>query len=158
MQELTAFYDSVEAISAADVCSLKQIRTPDKRTRVTLCEKYRQELERQLTECDSDPASGLLISCLLLLARSSEQSMVHATGKFVPQLITVLKGKTSQEIYVLLGETQSKFSPMIMNVCNKCTVFISDAVVQQLKNKDDASMAEKALEKFKELKSTILKT
>lgn len=98
----------MDAVSAPDVCSLKQIRTPDKRIRAGLCERYRQELERQLTECESDPAAGLLISCLLLLAKSPDQSMIHASGKFVPQLISCLKDKTTQEIYVLLVETQSK--------------------------------------------------
>lgn len=107
-QELAPFYDAVDIVSAPDVCSLKQIRTPDKRIRAGLCDRYRQELERQLGECESDPAAGLLLSCLLLLARTPEQSMVHASGKFVPQLISCLKDKTTSEIYASLCETQSE--------------------------------------------------
>jgi hypothetical protein len=94
-------------------------------------------LKRQLNEC-SDPATGLLLALLVLIAKSFG-SGVHASGKFVPNLVDLLRSSNiSQEAKELLGDTQQ-------------------LVVMSLKKKDDNQENNIQLNaKFDQLKALVL--
>lgn len=68
--------------------------------------RYKDELMSQLQECE-EATTGLLLACLLLIVQHVD-AMVHASGKFVPQLIAVLQDKVPKPIYSLISETQSR--------------------------------------------------
>lgn len=60
--------------------------------REDLIKVYEEELVRQLRDC-TDPAAGLLLALLILIARN-EKIAVHASGKFVSHLISKVIFKT----------------------------------------------------------------
>ncbi|KFD71746.1 hypothetical protein M514_04304 [Trichuris suis] len=100
-KSLNSFYDAVEKIALPNICSLN-LRCPDKKNKVILMAKYEQELRSQL-ESSPEPASALLLCCLLLFARYTEQ-MLHASGKFVPQIVDFLMEKLPADLAANLAE------------------------------------------------------
>ncbi|KFD54870.1 hypothetical protein M513_04304 [Trichuris suis] len=111
-KSLNSFYDAVEKIALPNICSLN-LRCPDKKNKVILMAKYEQELRSQL-ESSPEPASALLLCCLLLFARYTEQ-MLHASGKFVPQIVDFLMEKLPADLAAKLTRAQADVVHFIRN-------------------------------------------
>ncbi|CAJ0928520.1 unnamed protein product, partial [Mesorhabditis belari] len=120
-----------------DVCSPSilqlNLKKLDKKMRSENCETYKAHLFTQLNE-QTDPAAALLSAVLYLYAK--EGVAVHASGKFVSQLVPKLATLIDTEIYDLLGETQK-------------------LVVSSLKNKDDAEIKNQLDESLNTLRSRL---
>ena len=74
-----------------------------KRERTGLAE-HRQLLILQLTECE-DPILGLHISTMLIF-QVVHDCMLHATGKFVPQILSALEKNVEPDLFKVLKESQ----------------------------------------------------
>uniref|UniRef100_A0A914XKY3 E3 UFM1-protein ligase 1 homolog n=2 Tax=Plectus sambesii TaxID=2011161 RepID=A0A914XKY3_9BILA len=134
--DLEEFYDALEAVSNPSVCALN-LKQPDKKMRADLLNDYAKELRRQLSEC-VDPATGLLLALLVLIAKHSGVG-VHASGKFVPNLVDHLRSSSlSNDLKELLGDTQQ-------------------LVVMSLKKKDDVEQNAQLSAKFEQLKAQVLR-
>ncbi|VDM44104.1 unnamed protein product [Toxocara canis] len=134
--DLDAFHSAISDISSPAVCSLN-LRMPDKKQRAELVEAYAAELEHQLRVCE-DPAAGLLIALLVILARRYSIA-VHASGKFVSHLILKVEKVVdcSSELNELLTSMQK-------------------LVVAVMKNKSNVEMKTKLNEKLKSMKILVL--
>ncbi|MFH4976054.1 hypothetical protein AB6A40_002763 [Gnathostoma spinigerum] len=132
--EFNAFHECVSRLASPAVCSLN-LKMPDRKRRVEIVSTYREELRKQLEESD-DPAAGLLLAILFLLARNG--IAVNASGKFVSHLLakleTVMKNESS-----LLGELQST----------------QRLVVASIKKKDDKALKDELTAKLESLKTAI---
>lgn len=135
-KDLNAFFDAVEEITAPKICSLN-VKNPDKKTRNELQMRYKNELMSQLSDCKEDCSSGLLIVCILLILNYHD-AMVHASGKFVPQMVTFLQEKIPGTLFDLLSENQR-------------------LVVMSMKNKDDQQLKEKVSSRFNEINEELVK-
>lgn len=126
-----------EFLIQLDICGglcdilLKKI---DKKREKTLISEHRQNLIMQLTESlDDDPL--VLHIAILLLFQSTSKQIIHASGKFVPQLLAYLKPNLDHELFGLLYECEQ-------------------LVVQQIKDGKDEKIKERLNEivpKIKEL-------
>uniref|UniRef100_A0A915K4N2 E3 UFM1-protein ligase 1 homolog n=1 Tax=Romanomermis culicivorax TaxID=13658 RepID=A0A915K4N2_ROMCU len=137
-KNLDAFFDAVDEISAPNICSLS-VRRPDKKLRSEIVMRYQMELLSQLNECQ-DESTGLLSACLFLISKlSSSDIMVHASGKFVPQMVQLLHDKIPKSLHQLLTENQK-------------------LVVQKLKAPNDENVGSEVKSKFEKLKQEIFDT
>lgn len=75
------------------------IKKADKKREPTIMSELRQNLILQLNDANQTDYPLILHLCTLLLTWSTKQCMVHASGKFVPQLIAALKPSLSREVY-----------------------------------------------------------
>ncbi|XP_023230156.1 E3 UFM1-protein ligase 1-like [Centruroides sculpturatus] len=125
---LDDFYKEIEAVTSSDFCDMILKKIDKKRERQAISE-YRHTLLAQLSET-TDSALCLHLAVLLLILIQMQQ-MIHASGKFVPQMITFLQRQVPAEIYQLLHEFQ-------------------DLVIKQLNQQADAQ-AEEAAKKLEEL-------
>ncbi|CDW57586.1 core histone H2A:H2B:H3:H4 family protein [Trichuris trichiura] len=132
-KNLNSFYDAVDKIALPNICSLN-LRFPDKKNKVILMTKYEQELRTQL-EANPEPASGLLLCCLLLFARYTEQ-MLHASGKFVPQIVDLLMEKLPPDLGAKLTRAQAD-------------------VVHFIRNQQDPGAQERAAESVAQLQACV---
>uniref|UniRef100_A0A5S6R3C3 E3 UFM1-protein ligase 1 homolog n=1 Tax=Trichuris muris TaxID=70415 RepID=A0A5S6R3C3_TRIMR len=111
-KNLHSFYDAADKIALPNICSLN-LRFPDKKAKITLMVKYDQELRNQL-ESNAEPASALLLCCLLLFAKYTDQ-MLHASGKFVPQIVTLLLNKLPADLASKLTRAHTDVVRLIKN-------------------------------------------
>ena len=78
----------------------------DKKEEKTLLQENRQSLILQLNQAnESDFALNLHLSVLLLF-QSKTKKMLHASGKFVPQILNFLKPFLNIEVYQTFHECQ----------------------------------------------------
>lgn len=80
------------------------IKKVDKKSERTTLLEHRQNLMVQLSECQ-DAILGLHISTLLLF-QVVHDCMLHATGKFVPQILEFLQKDLDDQLFGTLKETQ----------------------------------------------------
>lgn len=99
--EVKDFLEEFEQYSSKFDIMIK--RVDKKRERVLLSE-HRQLLLMQLNECQ-DPILGLHISTLFLF-QVIHDSMLHATGKFVPQILGALEKHIEADLFKVLKESQ----------------------------------------------------
>ncbi|RWS04328.1 E3 UFM1-protein ligase 1-like protein [Dinothrombium tinctorium] len=97
---LTSFEKVVE------LCDI-MLKKVDKKREKTLVSEHRQNLILQLNEAANEDAPLILLLSILLQFTSITQQVVHASGKFVPQLISFLKPQLSEQTYELLHECES---------------------------------------------------
>lgn len=93
-----------ELENAASVCDV-MIKKVEKRRERIITSEHRQSLILQINEAQDDPALTLHLS-LLLLFQTCTKEIVHASGKFVPQLISFLKPQLEPSTYDLLHECE----------------------------------------------------
>ncbi|CAG0897590.1 unnamed protein product [Cyprideis torosa] len=96
--------DAMEAMQPILDDSGLNLRATDKKKEKQLASTHRQTLIEQLSQC-SDPALTLHLTCLILF-QSLCHEMIHASGKFVPHILSILKPLLEQEVYDLLTEFQ----------------------------------------------------
>lgn len=96
------FLLNMEAVCGAGVLEM-MIRNDRKRDRQAMT-SHRMSLLEQL-ETATDPALTLHLA-VLILVQVQLQRMVHFSGKFVPQMISFLRGKVPKEVHERLAEFQ----------------------------------------------------
>ena len=101
MHLIEDFVNALEEGSPKLDIMLKKI---DKKREKTVLSEHRQLLLIQLSEC-SDPILGLHISVLLTF-QTIHEAMVHATGKFVPQILFYLEKDLDNDLYQTFKESQ----------------------------------------------------
>ena len=113
-----------ELDNTLEACDI-MIKKVDKKREAIMISELRQNLIVTLNETDSLDYPLILHLCVLLIFGSAKQIMVHASGKFVPQLLTALKSSLPLETHQLFRECE-------------------DLIVRRLKaQKDDTSQEEK---------------
>lgn len=95
------FCNELESTSAK--CDLMLKKLEKKRERIAISE-HRQSLIQQLNE-SSEPALTLNLAVLLLF-QSIHNQMIHASGKFVPQLLSFLRTSLEADLFALLHQCQ----------------------------------------------------
>ena len=95
------FCNELESTSAKCEIMLKKLEK--KRERIVISE-HRQSLIQQLNE-SSDAALTLHLSVLLLF-QTNHNEIIHASGKFVPQLISFLRPVLDSNTFSLLHNCQ----------------------------------------------------
>ncbi|XP_064489093.1 E3 UFM1-protein ligase 1-like [Ornithodoros turicata] len=96
------FMTDVNVVLGPGICDMI-IRSDKKKERQVL-QGHRTALLSQLGEA-SEPALCLHLAVLLVL-QTQTQRMIHASGKFVPQLVAFLKTHVPLEIHCLLQQAQ----------------------------------------------------
>uniref|UniRef100_V5H7L8 E3 UFM1-protein ligase 1 homolog n=1 Tax=Ixodes ricinus TaxID=34613 RepID=V5H7L8_IXORI len=96
------FLADVDVVLGAGVCDMI-IRSDKKKERQAL-HGHRQALLAQLAEARE--AALCLHLAVLLVAQAQTQRMVHASGKFVPQLVAFLRTQLPPEVFATLHEAQ----------------------------------------------------
>ena len=88
-----------------EICSKCDImlKKPDKRR---VQSEQKQNLMAQLREVSEQEAGLLLHLALLLLFHSCESEILHASGKFVPEILSHIKGNLEKEDFASLFECQ----------------------------------------------------
>ena len=99
--EIVNFLDELEQCCPKLDIMLKKV---DKKRERTLLSEHRQLLILQLTECQ-DPILGLHISTLLVF-QVIHDCMLHATGKFVPQILSLIEKDLDADLFRVLKESQ----------------------------------------------------
>ncbi|RWS25089.1 E3 UFM1-protein ligase 1-like protein [Leptotrombidium deliense] len=96
---LTQFENSIE-------CCDIMLKKVDKKREKPLISENRQNLILQLNETANEDAALVLHVAVLLQFNTVTQQLLHASGKFVPQLIVFLKPQISEEMYALFHECE----------------------------------------------------
>ncbi|CAJ0568104.1 unnamed protein product, partial [Mesorhabditis spiculigera] len=123
--DLQNFNNALFDLCAPSVLQLG-IKNPDKKTREELTNVYATQLLAQVNE-QSDPAAALLSSVLYLYAKDG--IAVHASGKFVAQLVSHLATLIDVEIYDLLLSAQKL---VVASFKNKGDVELKEQLDQQI--------------------------
>ncbi|KAL1246410.1 hypothetical protein TSPI_06610 [Trichinella spiralis] len=131
---LQPFYDAMEKIALPNICSLN-LYHPDRKTKTEMVNNRCNYLAEELKAC-SEPATALLLSCLLLFTLTTNQLLL-ASGKFVPQLIAFLLDQLPSDMKELLLQAQ-------------------EAVVSFLKGEQDEESKNTAMEMVHLLREKIL--
>ncbi|XP_076372553.1 UFM1 specific ligase 1 isoform X1 [Tachypleus tridentatus] len=97
------FLIQMDDILGPGICDIV-VKKMDKKRERQLIQTHRQELISQLAEC-SDPALCLHLAVLLIFQLQTS-FMLHASGKFVPQIISFLQLKIPEELYKVLIDCQ----------------------------------------------------
>lgn len=96
-----------EFFAELETCALKceiMFKKIEKKSERVLSSEHRQSLLLQLNEATE--AALILHLVVLLLIQRHYNELVHASGKFVPQLLSFLKPKLENEVFEILYETQ----------------------------------------------------
>lgn len=135
------FFSSFEVICGPSFLGL-MLKKPDKRKERQLIFNHRQVLIEQLTQ-EMDPAMALHLSSVILF-HTFTQSILHAPGKCVPQILSYLQGKMEQDNFQIL-------------------MSLHDMVVRHMKlqgdeSKEDKGMLEAEMQKLlPQVKDFVLK-
>ncbi|CAN7982449.1 unnamed protein product [Ixodes pacificus] len=97
------FLADVDVVLGAGVCDMI-IRSDKKKESRQALHGHRQALLAQLAEARE--AALCLHLAVLLVAQAQTQRMVHASGKFVPQLVAFLRTQLPPEVFATLHEAQ----------------------------------------------------
>ncbi|KRZ23568.1 E3 UFM1-protein ligase 1 [Trichinella pseudospiralis] len=106
---LQPFYDAMEKIALPNICGLN-LYHPDRKMKTEMVNNRCNYLAEELKAC-SEPATALLLSCLLLFTLTTNQLLL-ASGKFVPQLISYLHDQLPSDTKELLLQAQGSVSAM----------------------------------------------
>ncbi|XP_036271006.1 E3 UFM1-protein ligase 1 [Pipistrellus kuhlii] len=136
--------------SAAETCDIMVKRGDKKRERQILFQ-HRQALAEQL-KVTEDPALILHLTSVLLF-QSSTHSMLHAPGRCVPQIITLLKSKIPEDQHTLLVKYQGLVVKHLVHQ-NKKTGQEEDSLSDELDNEEEDSTSTTRKE-LQELSSSI---
>ncbi|CAK6446759.1 unnamed protein product [Pipistrellus nathusii] len=136
--------------SAAETCDIMVKRGDKKRERQILFQ-HRQALAEQL-KITEDPALILHLTSVLLF-QSSTHSMLHAPGRCVPQIITLLKSKIPEDQHTLLVKYQGLVVKHLVHQ-NKKTGQEEDSLSDELDNEEEDSTSTTRKE-LQELSSSI---
>lgn len=102
-KSVDAFLDSLEVALGSGICDMT-IRKMDKKKERQVVFSHRQALSQQLNQV-SDPALVLHLASLILF-QSCTHCMLHASGRFVPQILTFLDDHLSPEVRQILHTFQ----------------------------------------------------
>ena len=91
------------------------IRKVDKRRESTILLENKHNLLKQLEEVNDDESALILHLSVTLLFNEAYKTMLHASGKFVPQLISQLKGKLDPATFDLLFECEQLVMRLFRN-------------------------------------------
>jgi len=97
------FLSAVQLALGSGVCDMVIKKMDKKKERLTLSNQ-RHSLLAQLDETE-DPALSLHLAVLLIF-QSHTNNMLHASGKFVPQIISFLQKQVPLDLYQLLSTYQ----------------------------------------------------
>lgn len=100
---LEEFQSTIQVALGCGVCDMI-VRKLDKKKEKLLLSNQRHSLLSQLDEV-TDPALCLHLAVLLIF-QSHTHNMLHASGKFVPQIIFFLQKQVPLELYQLLSNYQ----------------------------------------------------
>ena len=112
-ENLTVINNSLSAntigdfLIALEQCSSKfdiMLKKVDKKKERNLLAEHRQLLIMQLSECQ-DPILGLHISVMIAF-QVLHDCMLHASGKFVPQILSFLEKDLDLDLYNVFRECQ----------------------------------------------------
>ncbi|XP_066914006.1 E3 UFM1-protein ligase 1 homolog [Clytia hemisphaerica] len=95
------FFTQAELITAPEYCDIMLKKTDKKKERQMLF-NHRAALADQL-ERESEPAMALHLASIILFQYHTN-TLLHAPGKFVPQIIMFLQNSISEEDFILLTE------------------------------------------------------
>ena len=106
-------------------CEIMFKKLEKKRERIVISE-HRQSLIQQLNE-STDPALTLHLAVLLQFQANHNQ-IIHASGKFVPQLISFLRPTLDSNVFALLHNCQE----LVIKQLNAKNSEEKDSIEQQL--------------------------
>lgn len=97
------FLANVDVVLGPGICDMI-IRSDKKKERQWL-QSHRQALLQQLCEAGGE-ASLCLHLCVLLVAQAQSQRALHASGRFVPQLLAALRAQLPADVFADLHRGQ----------------------------------------------------
>ncbi|XP_057308369.1 E3 UFM1-protein ligase 1 homolog isoform X1 [Hydractinia symbiolongicarpus] len=98
------FYTQFDRVAAADYCDIL-IRKIDKKKERQLLFNHRQALIEELNR-ETEPAMALHLACIILFQYHTN-TLLHAPGRCVPQIITYLQNNVSVNDFKKLSDYQN---------------------------------------------------
>ncbi|KRZ37108.1 E3 UFM1-protein ligase 1 [Trichinella pseudospiralis] len=137
---LQPFYDAMEKIALPNICGLN-LYHPDRKMKTEMVNNRCNYLAEELKAC-SEPATALLLSCLLLFTLTTNQLLL-ASGKFVPQLISYLHDQLPSDTKELLLQAQEAVVSFLKSEQNEESKNAAMEIVHLLREKILTDMEEK---------------
>lgn len=91
------------------------VRKVDKRRESSILSENKHNLLKQLEEINDNEFALILHLSVILLFNEAYKTMLHASGKFVPQLISQLKSKLDSTTFDLLFDCEQLVMKFIRN-------------------------------------------
>lgn len=110
------------------------IRKVDKRRETSILLENKHNLLKQLEEINEDESALILHLSVTLLFNEAHKTMLHASGKFVPQLIGQLKGKLDAATFNLLFDCEQLVMRLFRNEQDEETTTKLKEIITQVKS------------------------